>query len=343
MAKSGVTKKSTGSVKKIAPRSTAKQAKASSQSKKGKGKEKEANQEATKYINWNQKDQGTDGLTPMERIVRFLIIREGQYTNMYHGCKRDGTVVPGSKVGVINAAVAHFKDKGVAVKTSVIKQRLHLIFTEFYPKAYEMCMGTGGGAKGHSDKPGNQEFEDDLNEVCPRFREMKEIMGSRKTGNPFVVNSNRPSEEFNNALLEDSENEVERRQQLQHQDNSTDYGTTGDERQDSPASTSHAGDNGDGDDPSANPSIGNVNDISLTSAASSTKRKRVYSNVDEAIREEARQSNREFMAILTGERKKEVALSERASKAKRCQMKNEWPSLTSSKRSTFLIMTLNLQ
>ncbi|KAF1806726.1 hypothetical protein V8B55DRAFT_1323850 [Mucor lusitanicus] len=282
MAKSGVTKKSTGSVKKIAPRSTARQAKASSQSKKGKGKEKEANQEATKYINWNQKDQGTDGLTPI-----------------------DGTVVPGSKVGVINAAVAHFKDKGVAVKTSVIKQRLHLIFTEFYPKAYEMCMGTGGGAKGHSDKPGNQEFEDDLNEVCPRFREMKEIMGSRKTGNPF---------EFHPSLLEDSDDEVERRQQLQHQDNSTDYGTTDDERQDSPASTSHAGDNGDGDDPSANPSIGNVNDISLTSAASSTKRKRVYSNVDEAIREEARQSNREFIAILTGERKKEVALAERYSR-----------------------------
>ncbi|OAD02356.1 hypothetical protein MUCCIDRAFT_111728 [Mucor lusitanicus CBS 277.49] len=263
MAKSGVTKKSTGSVKKIAPRSTARQAKASSQSKKGKGKEKEANQEATKYINWNQKDQGTDGLTPI-----------------------DGTVVPGSKVGVINAAVAHFKDKGVAVKTSVIKQRLHLIFTEFYPKAYEMCMGTGGGAKGHSDKPGNQEFEDDLNEV----------------------------EEFHPSLLEDSDDEVERRQQLQHQDNSTDYGTTDDERQDSPASTSHAGDNGDGDDPSANPSIGNVNDISLTSAASSTKRKRVYSNVDEAIREEARQSNREFIAILTGERKKEVALAERYSR-----------------------------
>ncbi|KAF1799423.1 hypothetical protein V8B55DRAFT_1566947 [Mucor lusitanicus] len=137
---------------------------------------------------------------------------------------------------------------------------------------------------------------------------------SRKTGNPFVINSSRPREEFDPSLLEDSDDEVERRQQLQDEDESTDYCTTDDDRQDSPASVSLVGDNGDGNpastSASTSASIDNAGDISLTRVASSTKRKRMYSNVDEAIREEARQSNREFMAILTAQRQKEVDLSD---------------------------------
>ncbi|KAI9326356.1 hypothetical protein BD770DRAFT_457190 [Pilaira anomala] len=157
---------------------------------KGKGRQVEVvpkNNVSKTYINWDKPVSERNQQSPMDYLVDFLLVNGGENTNQYLGCNKSNEIIKGTKVAlvqiqhVINKCVEYFKHIGVDVGTGAVKSKMERILGSMYQKAYAEYNGSGNGNMGNTKKNGRQEFEDHLNKICPRFYEIKEVLGSRRT------------------------------------------------------------------------------------------------------------------------------------------------------------------
>lgn len=139
-----------------------------------------------------------------------------------------------------------------------------------------------------------------MNQICPRFYEMKDIMGSRKTETPVVVNSNRSINDIDSEQLDRMHDE-----QSKNDDVSTDYDTTDDEESVEvdivPAP---------GVSPVASPlsSPRASSSIPRRRAESSNVQRRKHHKVEDMILRSAEEANKAFMDIMTSNRTQEIQL-----------------------------------
>lgn len=125
-----------------------------------------------------------------------------------------------------------------------------------------------------------------MNKICPRFFEMKEVLGSRRTGTPFVVNSNQP---FNSVDINEGHSSDDG-----HNDDSdsTNYYTTD---EDPLCETVEVVETVDINPDESTQSREETRSWNSSANASNSNKKRRLNRVDEMINAEAKRSNEDFM------------------------------------------------
>lgn len=103
-----------------------------------------------KYINWNERDGGSDNRTPMNRMIWFFLKDNGSNLMKYTGCKVDGKT-PKTKKSVILGMCRQLFQKvgGIDVSTKQIGGQIEPILHHKYKEAYNASIASGGGEEGN--------------------------------------------------------------------------------------------------------------------------------------------------------------------------------------------------
>ncbi|KAI9353127.1 hypothetical protein BD770DRAFT_412521 [Pilaira anomala] len=260
------------------------------------------------YVIWDKQVSESDKQTPLDHLMDFLLNNSGEYIKKYQGHSKINDVKQEPKVNVINDCTEYFKSVGVEISSSSVKSKTGRLLEHTYHKAYaEYIKNDSGGAGGNTEKI-DKKFEEKLNKICPRFFEMKEIIGvprkaaprkavprkrvpaqttptqtlptqtaptkeAPKKAAPFVINSSQP---FNSVdIYEGKTSEDER----DDDSDSTDYYTTDEDKN---------------------------SERNWNSSTSSNSKKRRYNSLDELIKADARESYKRFMNNIEALRTKAI-------------------------------------
>ncbi|KAI9359460.1 hypothetical protein BD770DRAFT_471813 [Pilaira anomala] len=238
-----------------------------------KGKVVSSRPNRSKYVVWNKNDGGSDNLTPIERLIYFLLMNGGDNLDLYIGNQEENKVVGRTRAVVIQNCVEYFKERGIKVTASSVRSKINII------------LETGAEDSNTSDtkntgKRTKEECEEKLSRVCPRFSVIKEMLNSHQANTPFYINNNLPTMSVINPqdLITNEEETID-------DTKSTDYYTTDE-------------DNNFGHNRSSE-IVGNRNLLPKTTSSLNHNKKRSFSNIGEAIRSEAKKNDKKFMTIMS--------------------------------------------
>lgn len=81
----------------------------------------------SKYVVWNKNDGGSDNLTPIERLIYFLLMNGGDNLDLYIGNQEENKVVGRTRAAVIQNCVDYFKERGIKVTASSVRSKINII------------------------------------------------------------------------------------------------------------------------------------------------------------------------------------------------------------------------